>query len=42
MGEERAAIRGEKQVIPKGYRWADLANPAIEGVRREGHYRARS
>jgi type I restriction enzyme M protein len=39
MAEERAALTGEKQVIPKGYRWADLANPAIEGVRLEEHYR---
>lgn len=39
MAEERAAITGEKQVIPKGYRWSDLANPAIEGVRLEEHYR---
>jgi len=39
MADERAAITGEKQVIPKGYRWSDLANPAIEGVRLEEHYR---
>jgi type I restriction enzyme M protein len=39
MADERAAVTGEKQVIPKGYRWSDLANPAIEGVRLEEHYR---
>ena len=39
MADERAAITGEKEVIPKGYRWSDLANPAIKGVRLEEHYR---
>jgi type I restriction enzyme M protein len=39
MADERAAITGEEQAIPKGYRWSDLANPAIEGVRLEEHYR---
>jgi hypothetical protein len=39
MADERATSTGEAQVIPKGYRWSDLANPAIEGVRLEEHYR---
>jgi type I restriction enzyme M protein len=39
MADERAAITGEEQVIPKGCRWADLANPNIEGVRLEERYR---
>ncbi len=39
MADERAAITGEKQVIPKGYRWADLAHPSMEGARLEEHYR---
>jgi len=37
MADERASITGERQIIPKGYRWSDLANPAIEGVRLEEH-----
>jgi type I restriction enzyme M protein len=39
MADERATVTGEAQAIPKGYRWSDLANPAIEGVRLEEHYR---
>jgi len=39
MAAERATLTGEQQVIPKGYRWSDLASPAIEGVRLEEHYR---
>jgi type I restriction enzyme M protein len=39
MADERATTTGEAQAIPRGYRWADLANPAIEGVRLEEHYR---
>jgi len=27
------------RAIPKGYRWSGVANPAIEGVRLEEHYR---
>ena len=42
MADERAAITGDKQFIPQGCRWSDLANRAIEGVRlgergRAGH-----
>ena len=39
MAEERAETTGEEQPIPKGYRWADLANPQMEGVKLEDHYR---
>ena len=39
MADERAALVGKDQAIPKGYRWADLANPQMEGDRLEIHYR---
>jgi type I restriction enzyme M protein len=39
MAEERAELTGEPQPIPKGYRWADLASPKMEGVALEEHYR---
>ena len=39
MADERAALTGKEQPIPKGYRWADLANPQMEGVKLEQHYR---
>ncbi|MGD0525163.1 MAG: type I restriction-modification system subunit M N-terminal domain-containing protein [Polyangiaceae bacterium] len=39
MADERAAVTGEPQSIPKGYRWSDLANPKMEGVKLEEHYR---
>ncbi len=39
MAEERAALRGEEQPIPKGYRWSDLAAPQMEGERLEKKYR---
>src|SRR3989442_11722376 len=39
MADERAALTGEKQVIPKGYRWEDLSGPDMEGVRLEQQYR---
>ena len=29
MADERAAIAGEAQAIPKGYRWSDLASPSL-------------
>lgn len=32
MADERAALTGEAQAIPKGYRWDDLANPKMEGA----------
>jgi type I restriction enzyme M protein len=39
MADERAAMLGKEQPIPKGSRWADLANPSMEGDRLEIHYR---
>src|SRR5438046_5297544 len=39
MADERAALTGTEQSIPKGYRWTDLANPKMEGVKLEQHYR---
>src|SRR5262245_36755369 len=39
MADERSAILGKEQPIPKGYRWADLANPHMEGDKLENHYR---
>ena len=39
MADERARLTGDEQVIPKGYRWADLAKPTMEGVKLEEHYR---
>jgi len=39
MADERASLTGDNQAIPKGYRWSDLANPKMEGVQLEQHYR---
>jgi type I restriction enzyme M protein len=39
MAEERAELTGDQQPIPKGYRWADLSAPQMEGVKLEEHYR---
>jgi type I restriction enzyme M protein len=39
MADERAALTGTEQAIPEGYRWADLADPHMEGVKLEAHYR---
>lgn len=39
MADERAALTGEPQAIPAGFRWVDLANPKMEGVMLEQHYR---
>src|SRR5437660_1546426 len=39
MADERAALTGKEQPIPKGHRWADLANPQMEGIKLEQHYR---
>ena len=36
---DRAALTGEPQAIPAGFRWVDLANPKMEGVKLEQHYR---
>jgi type I restriction enzyme M protein len=39
MAEERAQLTGQQQPIPRGYRWADLSAPQMEGVKLEEHYR---
>jgi len=39
MADERAKLVGGEQPIPKGYRWEDLANPQMEGMKLEQHYR---
>jgi len=39
MADERSKLVGEDQPIPEGYRWQDLANPQMEGVKLEQHYR---
>jgi len=39
MADERAELTGEGQAIPVGFRWTDLANPKMEGVKLEQHYR---
>jgi type I restriction enzyme M protein len=39
MADERATLTGNEQSIPKGYRWSDLANPKMEGVKLEEHCR---
>ncbi|MEQ8767486.1 MAG: class I SAM-dependent DNA methyltransferase [Planctomycetota bacterium] len=39
MADERTALTREEQPIPKGHRWSDLANPQMEGVELEQHYR---
>ena len=39
MADERSALTGEDPPIPRGYRWSDLANPKMEGVKLEAHYR---
>ena len=31
MADERQKLTGEKQAIPKGYRWANLAAAQMEG-----------
>lgn len=38
MAEERAILTRKEQTIPKDYRWAELANPKMEGSRLEEHY----
>lgn len=39
MADERERQTGEAQVVPKGYRWGDLAGPQMEGRRLDEHYR---
>ncbi len=39
MADERAAMTGQEQPIPRGYRWENLAKPDMEGTKLEDHYR---
>lgn len=39
MSDERAALTGTAETVPEGYRWANLADPQMEGARLEAHYR---
>jgi type I restriction enzyme M protein len=39
MANERSKLTDEDPPIPEGYRWEDLANPKMEGVKLEAHYR---
>ena len=39
MAEERSQLTGEDEPVPAGYRWSDLSNPQMEGVKLEQHYR---
>lgn len=39
MADERAKLVDGEQPIPESYRWKDLANPQMEGVKLEQHYR---
>ena len=39
MADERAGLTGERQPVPAGYRWGDLASPQMEGTKLEAHYR---
>jgi type I restriction enzyme M protein len=39
LADERERLTGEKQAIPKGCRWADLAGPQMKGSLLELHYR---
>ena len=39
MADERAELTGAENPVPAGYRWSDLAAPAMEGALLEEHYR---
>ena len=39
MADERERLTGERQPIPAGHRWENLAAPAMEGAELERHYR---
>ncbi len=39
MADERERLTGERQPIPAGHRWANLASPAMEGAELDRHYR---
>ena len=40
MADERAALTGKDQPVPKDYRWSDLSAPQMEGTKLEAHYRS--
>jgi type I restriction enzyme M protein len=39
MSDERVELLGGENPVPEGFRWADLSNPNMEGVKLEEHYR---
>ena len=39
MADERERLTSERQPIPAGYRWENLASPAMEGAELDQHYR---
>ena len=39
MADEREGLTGERQAIPAGYRWENLASPHMEGAELDQHYR---
>ena len=39
MSDEREQLTGERQPIPAGYRWENLASPTMEGAELDRHYR---
>ena len=39
MADERERLTGERQPIPAGYRWENLASPTMEGAELDQHYR---
>ena len=39
MADERERLTGERQPIPAGYRWENLASPTMEGAELERNYR---
>src|SRR5437016_5778607 len=39
MADERAALTSKEPPIPRGFRWVDLSNTQMEGVKLEQHYR---
>ena len=39
MADERAASNASRSQFPTGFRWVDLANLKMEGVKLEQHYR---
>ena len=39
MADERERLTSERQPIPAGYRWENLASPTMEGAELDQHYR---